>query len=281
VTYSIVARSGPSVGVATCSHSPFLASKTLHLASVGEPPAIVVSQAFSSPELGRAALADLRAGIAAGDAGLAHLRADPDAELRQLLVVDLTGLAVTTGAACVAVAADAVDAERTVAVGGNMLADDRVVPAMAEAAAEHGGAPLADRLLAALAAAHDAGGDVRGDRSAALVVIGGDDELRLAVDHHPEPLAELTRLREVDRADRVVRRCTAWLTSGADADPALVATVDGMLAGGDVGVEAWSMLLHGARPETARTDRLARIVAELERIRVRAQRTRQDRGDHP
>ena len=67
---------------------------------------------------------------------------------------------------------------------------------------------LADRLLAALTAGQDAGGDLRGRQSAALLVVSGepatdeDDGVRmdLRVDDSGDPVAQLRMLRNLQRA---------------------------------------------------------------------------------
>lgn len=94
-----------------------------------------------------------------------------------------------------------------VSVQGNMLASDEVLPAMAQAFTAAGGA-LADRLLTALGAGQEAGGDLRGRQSAALLVVGAapatdeDDGIRtdLRVDDSRDPVAQLRMLRNLQRA---------------------------------------------------------------------------------
>ena len=84
-------------------------------------------------------------------------------------------------------------------VAGNMLAGPQVIEATAEAFRAHAGRPLAERLIAAMAAGDAAGGDKRGKQSAALRIHGDEDypELDLRVDDHAEPIAELQRLYDV------------------------------------------------------------------------------------
>lgn len=266
MTYTVVARTPRAIGAATCSHSTFLAAKTVHVAA--DLPAIAVSQAFSSPAIGLAALDDVRAGLPVTAAGHAALSGDDDGDLRQLLVVTPDGVAAATGRGCVPSFGDGVDADRTVAVAGNMLADDAVIPAMLTAAEEH--APvvtdpeieqLIARLLAALLGGSRAGGDFRGDRSAALVVVGTDGAARrVTVDDHDDPTAELARLAAVSRTDAVLRRCMAWLQSTQPADPALRAEVV-TLVGTVPTAEAWVLLLDGA-PAPAGADQLTRRMVE-------------------
>ena len=68
--------------------------------------------------------------------------------------------------------------------------------------------PLAERVVKVLLAAQEAGGDIRGKQSAALVVVNAkpvenpwmDKKIDLRVDDHLEPLLELERLLKVHRA---------------------------------------------------------------------------------
>src|SRR6202043_2682481 len=88
---------------------------------------------------------------------------------------------------------------------GNILATDRVVPAMADAFRASEGVPLAERLIEALRAAQREGGDKRGQEGAGLYVAkpgggyGGNHDryIDLRVDHHDEPIEELARILEL------------------------------------------------------------------------------------
>jgi uncharacterized Ntn-hydrolase superfamily protein len=92
-------------------------------------------------------------------------------------------------------------------VQANLMLNGRVWPAMARAFEASQG-PLAERMVAALAAAQAEGGDIRGKQSAALVVVQGqasgnlweDRLVDLRVEDHPQPIAELQRLLSVFRA---------------------------------------------------------------------------------
>jgi uncharacterized Ntn-hydrolase superfamily protein len=93
------------------------------------------------------------------------------------------------------------------AVQANLMSNDRIWPAMAKAFAETKG-DLAERMLAALDGAQNAGGDIRGKQSAALIVVNArstgkpwEDQLfNLRVDDNPAPLDELRRLVALQRA---------------------------------------------------------------------------------
>ena len=132
---------------------------------------------------------------------------DADRELRQLGAVAADGRAAAlTGRSCVQGAGHLV--EHGFAVQGNMLASADVLAAMRRAFVETA-APLPERMMAALEAGQAAGGDRRGQQSAALVVEqlgaaarcreGIDRTCDLRVDDHPEPIIELRRLLTVWR----------------------------------------------------------------------------------
>ncbi len=133
----------------------------------------------------------------------AHAAEDQD---RQIAVLDAAGgIAADTGPGSFPVSGHLLGEGWS--VQGNMLASPDVLPAMARASeAVHGG--LADRLLAALTAGQDAGGDLRGRQSAALLVVSGepateeDDGVRvdLRVDDSGDPVAQLRMLHNLQRA---------------------------------------------------------------------------------
>jgi uncharacterized Ntn-hydrolase superfamily protein len=110
------------------------------------------------------------------------------------------GSATYTGAECMAWAGGV--AGPCFAAQGNILVGADTVDALAAAFTGSEGRPLAERLIEALAAAQAAGGDRRGQQSAALLVVereGGyaglsDSLVDLRVDDHAEPVAELSRL---------------------------------------------------------------------------------------
>jgi uncharacterized Ntn-hydrolase superfamily protein len=180
-------------------------SKFLAVGSVvpwAEPGAgAVATQAYANPRYGPDGLALLRAGRSAAEVVEALTAADGDRDQRQLGVVDAAGgSAAYTGAGCMDWAGN-----RTgpcFAAQGNLLVSAATVDALADAFAGSAGRPLAERLLDCLDAAQEAGGDRRGQQSAALLVVergGGyaglsDSLVDLRVDDHPQPLAELRRL---------------------------------------------------------------------------------------
>jgi uncharacterized Ntn-hydrolase superfamily protein len=204
-TYSIVARDPATgeLGVAVQSHWFSVGSLvTWAEAGVGA----VATQSFVEPAYGPRALALLRDGMDA-PAALAKLVAeDPQPAVRQVAVIDAHGkVDAFTGDRCIQFAGDHVGAGYS--VQANLMANDRVVPAMA-AAFEKTGGDLAHRLLAALDAGQAAGGDIRGCQSAALLVVSGtrsdkpwaEKRFDLRVEDSPAPLVELRRLVTLARA---------------------------------------------------------------------------------
>ena len=148
-------------------------------------------------DLGRQGLALLEAGVDVKIALEALLQADSDRELRQVHGVDKSNRFAFTGADCVEWAGHHVGDDFTVA--GNMLAGPDVVGSMAAAFEASDGLELSERLLRALEAGQDAGGDKRGKQSAALLVASPEPRLyhNLRVDDHADPVAELRRIYEV------------------------------------------------------------------------------------
>jgi uncharacterized Ntn-hydrolase superfamily protein len=157
----------------------------------------VATQANADPAYGPRALDLIEAGASAPQALAQLLAADPAAATRQVAVLDARGtVAAHTGEECIAyaghVAGDGVSCQ------ANFMASDRVWPAMLDTFEATDG-PLARRLLAALDAAGEEGGDIRGQQSAALLVVPAEGEpwetrVSLRVEDHPEPLQELRRL---------------------------------------------------------------------------------------
>lgn len=201
MTFSIVARSadGASWGVAVASK--FLAvGSAVPAARAGA--GAIATQADANVAFKRSALSALGGGARASEV-LDDLLADDDGrDHRQVGIVDAAGTAAShTGSACISWAGGLTG--EGVAIQGNCLAGEEVVRAMLSAWDDSdSGAPLGDRLLAALTAGDLAGGDKRGRQSAALLVVrdgagyGGGDDIAadLRVDDHPAPVIELARL---------------------------------------------------------------------------------------
>ena len=156
------------------------------------------TQALMNPLYGPAGLDLLASGFTAAQALATLVEADAGRDQRQVHLLPARGPAAAhTGSACVDWCGHAQYADFSVA--GNMLAGPGVIAATADAFVAAAGLPLAERLLAAMAAGEAAGGDKRGKQSASLRIHGDEDypELDLRVDDHPEPILELQRLYQV------------------------------------------------------------------------------------
>jgi uncharacterized Ntn-hydrolase superfamily protein len=200
MTFSIVARSedADSLGVAVASK--FLAvGSAVPAARLGL--GAIATQSFCNTLYKRDGLHHLADGLSAQET-LDRLLADDDQrEERQAGVVDASGRAATwTGSGCMEWAGGITGPGY--AIQGNILTGPEVVEAMQAAFLEATGEALAERLLAALVAGDEAGGDRRGRQSAALLVVstsgsytpGDDVAYDLRVDDHAEPCRELSRL---------------------------------------------------------------------------------------
>jgi uncharacterized Ntn-hydrolase superfamily protein len=200
MTFSIVARSGGSFGVAVASK--FLAVGAVVPAAEADVGA-VATQSYANLAYRPQGLTFLRtgAGAAATIAGLTG--ADAERATRQVGVVGRDGDGATfTGDSCHSWAGGV--AGDGYAIQGNILTGPEVVAAM-EAAWRFSSGTLARRLLTALTAGDEAGGDRRGRQSAALFVVrrgggyGGtsDVEVDLRVDDDPAPVTAMARLLQL------------------------------------------------------------------------------------
>lgn len=224
-TFSIVARDPATgeLGVAVQSHW-FAVGQTVPWAEAGV--GAIATQSFVDPTYGKLGLEMLRAGKPAPDTLRALLSTDASCEVRQVAMIDTSGSVATftgsrdivaaggiAGASATPVTVSCGSAGGTIALGrdfavqANLMANDKVWPAMAKAFSETKG-DLADRMLAALDAAQSAGGDIRGKQAAALIVVSAkstgkpwqDRIFDLRVDDNPAPLVELRRLVSLQRA---------------------------------------------------------------------------------
>lgn len=204
-TYSIVARDPErgELGVAVQSHW-FSVGSLVSWAEAGV--GVVATQAFINTSFGPRGLALLKAGETARGAVDKLIASDDGRDFRQLAIIDAQGNgAAYTGQKCIPDAGHYVG--ENFSVQANLMLNNRIWPVMAEAF-ERSEGPLAERMLTALEAAQAEGGDIRGQQSAALVVVRlqatgnlwEDRLVDLRVDDHPGPVAELKRLLTVFRA---------------------------------------------------------------------------------
>jgi uncharacterized Ntn-hydrolase superfamily protein len=206
-TFSIVARDPATgeMGVAVQSHWFSVGSiVTWAEAGVGA----IATQSFVDPGYGVRGLELMRRGVAAPDALDQLVKADAQRDGRQVAMIDAAGrVSAYTGKSAIAAAGHVVG--QNFSAQANLMANDRVWPAMAKAFETTKG-DLADRLLAALEAAQSVGGDIRGRQSAAILIVkgkssgrpwvGADRAFDLRVDDAPEPIVELKRLIRLQRA---------------------------------------------------------------------------------
>jgi uncharacterized Ntn-hydrolase superfamily protein len=205
------------MGVAVQSHWFSVGS----VVAWGEPGVgVVATQSIVEMSYGPKGLALMRAGVPAPAALRALLEADEGRELRQVAFLDAANrVAVHTGKRCIAEAGHVKG--DGFSVQANMMKYDTVWPAMAKAFREAGG-DLAERMLAALDAAQESGGDIRGQQSASILIVKGkptgsiDDDIvmDLHVEDHPQPLVELRRLVNVHRAYTFMNQGDAYLGEG-------------------------------------------------------------------
>lgn len=216
------------MGVATQSHA-FAVGSSVPWAVSGT--GVVATQSIGEPMYGDLGLDALHAGLTAAEVLDALRSVDPNPERRQVGIVDMHGgIEVYTGEACVAAAGHR-KADECAALG-NMVEGPRVWESMVEAYQASAGW-LPRRLLAALHAAEEAGGDSRGRRSAAMFVVQAkrsgrpwrDTVTDLRVDDHPDSVRELSRM--VEHNWRYHSTVEAFeLALDGDADQALDALPD-------------------------------------------------------
>ena len=204
-TFSIVARDAVTgeMGVAVQSHWFSVGS----IVSWGESGVgVVATQSFVNPSFGLRGLELLKAGKSPQEAVDELIASDEGRDVRQLAILNTKGRSASyTGKNCIPDAGNI--AKENYSVQANMMLNNTVWPAMSEAF-ENSTGPLAERLITALEAGQNAGGDIRGKQSACLLIVKGevtdkpweDKMFDLRVDDSPEPIAELKRLLRVYRA---------------------------------------------------------------------------------
>src|ERR671924_16976 len=198
-TYSIVACDLDARRWGVATQSKFLGVGSIVPWAEAEVGAIA-TQSYANPRYGPDGLALLRDGLSADDVVERLTSADDGREHRQVGVVDARGGSATfTGGECHDWAGGRIG--EGYAAQGNILVSEETVDALAETFEATAGKPLEERLLDCLDAAQAAGGDSRGQQSAALLVVereGGyagmsDVVVDLRVDDHERPIEELAR----------------------------------------------------------------------------------------
>ncbi|WP_209403278.1 DUF1028 domain-containing protein [Pseudozobellia sp. WGM2] len=205
-TFSIVARDKTTGEMAVGVQSHWFSVGTIVAwgkSGVG----VVATQSFVNPAYGPEGLQLMSDGKTAEEALNKLTAKDEGKDFRQIGFLDVAGNASSfTGEKCVQSASHYVG--DNFAVQANMMLNDQVVPAMKKAFEANSELPLAERVVKVLLAAQNAGGDIRGKQSAALLVVNAepvenvwqDKKVDLRVDDSAAPLAELERLLRVHRA---------------------------------------------------------------------------------
>jgi len=206
MTWSLLAReSNGTLGVAIASRFFAVGSLCVHTQrGVGA----VSTQALMNPLLGPLGINLMRSGMATQQVMQDLLQTDAGREQRQVHLLPMQGEAVAhTGKACIDWCGHVSGQDFSIA--GNMLAGPQVLAETARVFQATQGMPLAERLILAMQAGEEAGGDKRGKQSAALRIHADEDylQLDLRVDDHEDPLLELKRLY-----DKSLERFQAFLS---------------------------------------------------------------------
>lgn len=205
-TFSIVARDASSgeMGVAVQSHW-FSVGTAVSWAEAGV--GAVATQSFVNKSFGMRGLALLKDGLTAQEALDKLLSDDDGRDVRQVAIIDTKGnVATHTGKKCIDFATQ-IKGEGY-SVQSNMMLTNKVSKAMSAAFEKSKGKVLAERLILSLEAAQQAGGDIRGQQSAAILVVPGKSEgkpwdertVDLRVDDSPTPIRDLRRLYNIQVA---------------------------------------------------------------------------------
>lgn len=204
-TYSIVAidEATGEMGVAVQSHWFSVGSLVIYgEAGVG----VVATQSLVNPSYGPKGLALMKQGLSPAQALEALLLNDEGQAYRQVAMLNKDGLtAAHTGKLCIEEAGH--KRGKNYSVQANMMLKNTVWDAMAKAFESSTG-NLQTRLLAALKAAQQEQGDIRGQQSAAMLIVNGtatgnsweDIKLDLRVEDSDDPVGELERLIKVHQA---------------------------------------------------------------------------------
>jgi uncharacterized Ntn-hydrolase superfamily protein len=265
MTYSIVARDPATgqLGVAVQSHF-FSVGSVVTWARPGV--GAVATQANARLDYGPRGLELMVGGASAPDALEALRSQDPGAALRQVAMVDAAGGVVGyTGPKCIRYAGD-VQAD-AVSCQANIMTNEGVPEAMLDAYLWRSGT-LAERLFAALVAAEEAGGDLRGRQSAALLVVPGSGDpweidVSLRVDDDDEPLEELDRLLRMHAAYALLSEGDEATAQGDVAAAADRFRRASELASGEREIRFWGALgMAQAGDEDGAVRELAAVCAE-------------------
>jgi uncharacterized Ntn-hydrolase superfamily protein len=232
MTWSIIAKDSATgqIGIAVATKFFAVGARVPHIAAqIGG----IATQALVNPYYGIDGLKLLREGREPAGIIEILIAADAGHASRQVHIMDVSGrVAAHTGKDCVDWCGHLKGEDFSIA--GNMLAGGRVLEDTAQAYRANIDLPFARRLIAAMRAGEEAGGDKRGKQSAALLIYGTEEwsDLDLRVDDHADPLSELARLEAVSRERWVhfrqflpSRRNPAGITDRAVIDAGIAAAI--------------------------------------------------------
>jgi uncharacterized Ntn-hydrolase superfamily protein len=204
-TYSIVARDPATgeMGVAVQSHW-FSVGSIVSWAEAGV--GAIATQSLVNVSFGPKGLELLKQGMNAQQVLDKLISEDDGKDYRQLAIIDANGnVAAYTGKKCIPDAGHITG--DNFSVQANLMMNDKIWPAMDKAFREADG-PLAERMVEALVAAQNEGGDIRGQQSASILIVKGESTgeiwkdrlIDLRIEDHPDPVNEIKRLLKVHRA---------------------------------------------------------------------------------
>ncbi|MDG6998164.1 MAG: DUF1028 domain-containing protein [Nitrososphaerota archaeon] len=220
MTYSIVARDKKTgfLGVAVQSHY-FSVGPVVPWARSGV--GAVATQSMVEMKYGPLGLDLMSGGKSAAEALESLLRTDPKSDTRQVGMVDANGVAAThTGNRCIDYAGHVTGDGFT--CQANLMSNDAIWGEMKQAYENNSSLEFPERLLAALEAAENTGGDARGKQSVAILIVSSQiypnpwmgRVLELRVEDNPNPLEELSRLLRLRRSYDLADKGDDLLTSG-------------------------------------------------------------------
>ena len=201
MTYSIIAKCPETgqFGVGIQSHFYGAGNACWAMAGVG----VVVTQAMALIDHGPLGLKLMEGGVSASDALVERLGEDPEPEIRQVAMLDSNGeVAAHTGSLTIPAAGHVIG--EGFSCQANLMWNESVPQAMSDAF-ENSDGLLSERLLSAMFAGQNAGGDIRGMQSGRILVVDSHTTEKewegvivdVNVDDHPNPLEELGRLLKV------------------------------------------------------------------------------------
>ncbi len=196
MTFSIIARDLETGQIGISVASRFFAVGAMVPFVRGQ--SAIATQSYVNPMWGVEGIERLQKGENGRQVLDDFKKRDKNASLRQVHMLDLRGRFVAfTGAKCHDWCGHRITPDASFA--GNLLAGRQVLEAMEKIYLASHGLSFAERMLAAMLAGEEAGGDKRGRQSAALIIHSQQDYpwLSIRADDHKDPLGELGRLLDI------------------------------------------------------------------------------------